>query len=833
GARALGLVKSGGKELSTGGKVFTWASGHAAGLGGMVGTTQLNQLVGLADKPLGGFKESLVHDVYTYLKYAIAQRVVGFAFQGRLTGEKQRHHKIAILESQAMAGAHMKELGYTPVLRQNGIPVFQGEAKNLYDRLVWVGISRPGFSPSKLVRLIKAGKNLQAEMYAENFGLRLDFNENRLTNIREALLHEKLSQESSDSKESGDRTVKVLRLIGAANLLAPLNILMAGVGGGFGPGGGSRGKATYPHSKKIQSHYLGIPIVTELVSRESIHGFERMAKILRESFLDILISGAEEGIPLKGEVAAELRNNPAARKSILHEGNKAFVRLDAEMGTILELKVTKGEEVVLHLSESGQSPVPAMEASVTTAVQPAVPEIINPRPAKAKPAPTRPKAKPPAPPKDLGKKIDPAWKEIDKKIDRINQLSKLMLPGNPTAKRSATQLIQSIGKIDRTVVPPEEVSVVLNALRESIVSDPHGDSKLTNAQKYWDTLRENYNITRLGEESPEAEEASAPKTPEKAAPPKEAAPPKGFVTWKELDSRIESLKALVKEKWHGHTPAAKSATRLLAGIGRVKGQGAPLIEIRRVLAILEVSIRNNNYPQTTHEEAARQWKNLCHVYELLPMKPDTRPAYKLEATDRIANAKWTEGTWESVEAQHKRVRLKVLNKWPNDVVAKQNAIQLLGWVLRTKEHGAQPKEVQAILDALEKGVEQNTSPSFRHLEARELWKQLRKKYDIVLYERPDRRKGLKPAAPETQAISWEAIDQRGSELKKIAKEKWPDYQGSPKSVVTFVTWLQKVKGQKVPLEEIDNILDVLEQEIQKTSAPDAKFPKTAAAFAAL
>ncbi|MDX1387323.1 MAG: hypothetical protein R3257_07000, partial [bacterium] len=68
-----------------------------------------------------------------------------------------------------------------------------------------------------------------------------------------------------------------------------------------------------------------------------------------------------------------------------------------------------------------------------------------------------------------------------------------------------------------------------------------------------------------------------------------------------------------------------------------------------------------------------------------------------------------------------------------------------------------------------------------------------------------------------------SIDQRIASLKETVKKKWPEYRGSNRSAVRLMTWSQKAKGQEVPLEELNKVLDVLEKDIQDTADPDAKF----------
>jgi len=68
------FVKDG--EFTRAGMAMALGLNHLAGLGGMVGTTQLNEALGLSEAPRGGFKESLAHDVFSYIKYGLAQKGV-------------------------------------------------------------------------------------------------------------------------------------------------------------------------------------------------------------------------------------------------------------------------------------------------------------------------------------------------------------------------------------------------------------------------------------------------------------------------------------------------------------------------------------------------------------------------------------------------------------------------------------------------------------------------------------------------------------------------------------------------------------------------------------
>lgn len=55
---------------------LAWGLGHLLTISGSVATNQINQALGWSATPKGGFKESLVHEVFNYLKYGIAQKGV-------------------------------------------------------------------------------------------------------------------------------------------------------------------------------------------------------------------------------------------------------------------------------------------------------------------------------------------------------------------------------------------------------------------------------------------------------------------------------------------------------------------------------------------------------------------------------------------------------------------------------------------------------------------------------------------------------------------------------------------------------------------------------------
>jgi len=148
-AKALGLVKGGGKELSQGGLALVTGLKHAAGLGGMMASTQINQGLGLSNAPKGGLTESLLNDTFSYFKYSFAQHFVEPIVV-------EHHERIRPEELEKLSldlSSYMKDKGITLDL-PNPITILfdgrgldgntpEGSAKGLGDASYWraIGLS--------------------------------------------------------------------------------------------------------------------------------------------------------------------------------------------------------------------------------------------------------------------------------------------------------------------------------------------------------------------------------------------------------------------------------------------------------------------------------------------------------------------------------------------------------------------------------------------------------------------------------------------------------------------------------------------------------------------
>ncbi|KAB2841018.1 hypothetical protein F9K50_04730, partial [bacterium] len=216
-AKSLGLVKEGGAQLTFGGKALTWTIGHAGGLGGMIASSHVNQGLGLTPKPLGGWKEGLVNEVFGYVQFAVAHKVADGVVKGKMTEvSKVQHTEIAYKEALLLARGHAETLGFKAerfeikvakdgTLTANGKPMKdldpdvkkaveaqlkkgkddKIEAQTVFlespDRKLLVGLfldaslNRPGFSGGKLTKLLAAKDYAKANAYLKEFHLPLHF----------------------------------------------------------------------------------------------------------------------------------------------------------------------------------------------------------------------------------------------------------------------------------------------------------------------------------------------------------------------------------------------------------------------------------------------------------------------------------------------------------------------------------------------------------------------------------------------------------------------------------------------------------------------------------
>lgn len=194
-AHRLGMIAEGGSQLSRWGKFFAGGARHTFGAGGMVAASQTNQALKLVPVAPGGFKGTLVHEVFYYAKYAFA----GGAFHKALGAKHAKAHEklqndIAIKEAAVLTEGHLKALGYRPNSRgKDGSPVYElPEVQDFFGQMVYLSLSRPGFSGRTLVNLVAKGKQGQAESYLQSFGLKSNFDGSKLVGFEELSLHEEL-----------------------------------------------------------------------------------------------------------------------------------------------------------------------------------------------------------------------------------------------------------------------------------------------------------------------------------------------------------------------------------------------------------------------------------------------------------------------------------------------------------------------------------------------------------------------------------------------------------------------------------------------------------------
>lgn len=103
-AKRLGLVP---KVAAEAAKLPFWkkaagfAIGHGSGLAGMVTSTKAGGALDLHDAPAGGANESLVHDLFGYVKFALAHKAVDRLLGGKLSEIGHRlHAKTVVVEAK-------------------------------------------------------------------------------------------------------------------------------------------------------------------------------------------------------------------------------------------------------------------------------------------------------------------------------------------------------------------------------------------------------------------------------------------------------------------------------------------------------------------------------------------------------------------------------------------------------------------------------------------------------------------------------------------------------------------------------------------------------------
>ncbi|MFH1829196.1 MAG: hypothetical protein ABH871_00270 [Pseudomonadota bacterium] len=206
-ARGLGMVKNGGLELTGAGKVLAWAGGHTGGIGAMFTASQASHYLGLRQAASEDWKAGLAIDVYTYVKYAVAQK----AISGKgVSKEHAEHAKLASLKAAMLAEGAVKRLGYTPKSRTpEGDPIYADPAaQSLYLKLTMYSIQIPDFNSNKLTDLLKRGRIKEAKQYAGRFGLVLDADGVREMNYHETLAGEE-TKAANESQSPPDTVPEV------------------------------------------------------------------------------------------------------------------------------------------------------------------------------------------------------------------------------------------------------------------------------------------------------------------------------------------------------------------------------------------------------------------------------------------------------------------------------------------------------------------------------------------------------------------------------------------------------------------------------------------------
>ncbi|HEX5035098.1 MAG TPA: hypothetical protein VFW62_11515, partial [bacterium] len=216
-AKSLKLLEANGTQLSKGGKALVWGFGHGSGLAGMIATNHINQGLNLAPKPIGGWKEGLVHDVLGYVQFAVAHGAADRLVGGKMQETSMRQHgEVAYKESLLLARGHADAMGFKAEafkievaedgkLKVDGKPLeeFDAESKSVIeaqvvkskdgqvkDQTIFLdgnsrrllvtlmtdaGLNRPGFSGIWLRQLIQNKKFAEANAYLDKYSVPLRF----------------------------------------------------------------------------------------------------------------------------------------------------------------------------------------------------------------------------------------------------------------------------------------------------------------------------------------------------------------------------------------------------------------------------------------------------------------------------------------------------------------------------------------------------------------------------------------------------------------------------------------------------------------------------------
>jgi len=173
-AKALGLVTEG--TLTTGGKALVWSIGHASGLAGMVTVSHVNQGLGFSPKPIGGWKEGLVHDVFGYAQFALAHKMADAAFGGKLNeASLKQHTEIAVKEALLLAQGQADALGFRAARGADGKPLESPARQLIIGLLMDAKLNKVGFSGDTLTKFAASRQFDKANDYFREYGMPLEY----------------------------------------------------------------------------------------------------------------------------------------------------------------------------------------------------------------------------------------------------------------------------------------------------------------------------------------------------------------------------------------------------------------------------------------------------------------------------------------------------------------------------------------------------------------------------------------------------------------------------------------------------------------------------------
>jgi hypothetical protein len=204
--------------------------------------------------------------------------------------------------------------------------------------------------------------------------------------------------------------------------------------------------------------------------------------------------------------------------------------------------------------------------------------------------------------------------------------------------------------------------------------------------------------------------------------------------WDAVTKKIEAVRTTLKQKEWGTGPANISVARLLLFISRARGQGAPLSEIHRILRLLQEDISAARDTNSSFEEVGRQWRNLRSVYEI-DLDKDAGPFDPLP-----------EIFGKEIDGEMRRLRLKILNKWPESIFGKDAAMGFLKWMPGFKKFDVSEAELRKLLSALDKSIDADEVGTSKHESVKHIWEKIKEDYGVRFFERPDIKGPERPAS---------------------------------------------------------------------------------------